>query len=42
MQKVAHPNRNPDFITGAYSDGVIVGEFLFVSGQAALYTGFPM
>lgn len=32
--KVNHPDRSPDFVTGAYSDGVIVDGFLFVSGQA--------
>lgn len=33
--KVNHPDRNPNFVTGAYSDGVIIDGFLFVSGQAA-------
>ena len=33
--KVSHPDRDPSFVTGAYSDGVIVNGFLFVSGQAA-------
>jgi len=32
--KVNHPDRDPDFVTGAYSDGVIIDGFLFVSGQA--------
>ena len=32
--KVNHPDRDPAFVTGAYSDGVIVDGFLFVSGQA--------
>ncbi|MBD2703535.1 RidA family protein [Spirosoma sp. BT702] len=36
MKKVVHPDRDPDFATGAYSDGVIVDNFLFVSGQAAV------
>lgn len=36
MEKVIHPERNPDFVTGAYSDGIVVGGFLFVSGQAAV------
>jgi 2-iminobutanoate/2-iminopropanoate deaminase len=36
MKKVIHPDRNPDFATGAYSDGVIADGFLFVSGQAAV------
>ena len=34
--KVNHPDRDPLFETGAYSDGVIVDGFLFVSGQAAV------
>jgi 2-iminobutanoate/2-iminopropanoate deaminase len=34
--KVAHPLRDPRFVTGAYSDGVIINGFLFVSGQAAV------
>ena len=33
--KVNHPDRDAAFVTGAYSDGVIVDGFLFVSGQAA-------
>ena len=32
--KVNHPDRDPDFVTGAYSDGVIIDGFLFVSGQS--------
>jgi len=34
--KVNHPDRDPGFVTGAYSDGVIVDGFLFVSGQASV------
>ncbi len=34
--KVNHPDRDPNFATGAYSDGVIMNGFLFVSGQAAV------
>jgi 2-iminobutanoate/2-iminopropanoate deaminase len=34
--KINHPERKPGFETGAYSDGVVVGGFLFVSGQAAV------
>ncbi|CAL1520755.1 Rid family detoxifying hydrolase [Chitinophaga sp. MM2321] len=33
---VNHPDRDPSFITGAYSDAVLVDGFLFVSGQAAV------
>jgi endoribonuclease L-PSP, putative len=35
-QKIIHPDRAVDFVTGAYSDGVIAGGFLFVSGQASV------
>jgi len=35
-QKIAHPDRQTGFDTGAYSDGVVVNGFLFVSGQAAV------
>jgi 2-iminobutanoate/2-iminopropanoate deaminase len=34
--KVNHPDRDTGFVTGAYSDGVIVDGFLFVSGQACV------
>lgn len=34
--QIKHPDRNPDFVTGAYSDGVVINGFLFVSGQAAV------
>ena len=34
--KISHPDRDPSFSTGAYSDGVLVDGFLFVSGQAAV------
>jgi len=34
--KINHPDRDPSFNTGAYSDGVLVDGFLFVSGQAAV------
>lgn len=36
MEKIVHPDRDPSFVTGAYSDGVLVEGFLFVSGQAAV------
>lgn len=35
-RKINHPDRNPDFVTGAYSDGVVAGGLLFVSGQASV------
>ncbi len=34
--KVVHPDRDPSFVTGAYSDGVLIDGYLFVSGQAAV------
>ncbi|HEX7904137.1 MAG TPA: Rid family detoxifying hydrolase [Chitinophagaceae bacterium] len=34
--KIVHPDRDASFVTGAYSDGVVVNGFLFVSGQAAV------
>ena len=33
---IIHPDRSPDFVTGAYSDAVVAGDLLFVSGQAAV------
>ena len=33
--KIVHPQRDPSFVTGAYSDGILVDGFLYVSGQAA-------
>jgi 2-iminobutanoate/2-iminopropanoate deaminase len=35
-QQINHPDRNPDFVTGAYSDGVLIDGLLFVSGQASV------
>ncbi len=35
-EKIVHPDRDPNFVTGAYSDGVLVDGFLFVSGQACV------
>ena len=35
-KKIIHPDRDPDFVTGAYSDGVVAGDLLFVSGQASV------
>ncbi|EOR96790.1 Endoribonuclease L-PSP [Arcticibacter svalbardensis MN12-7] len=34
--KISHPDRSNEFTTGAYSDGVLVDGFLFISGQAAV------
>ncbi len=33
---VHHPQRDASFVTGAYSDAVSAGKFLFVSGQASV------
>lgn len=35
-KQINHPDRIPGFDTGAYSDGIVVDGFLFVSGQAAV------
>lgn len=35
-QQITHPHRADDFSTGAYSDGVVFGDILFVSGQACV------
>ena len=35
-QKIIHPDRDAAFVTGAYSDGIIAGGFLFISGQASV------
>ena len=34
--KIVHPDRDANFVTGAYSEGVLVNGFLFVSGQASV------
>src|ERR1035437_7625927 len=34
--KINHPDRVSEFVTGAYSDGVLIDGFLFISGQAAV------
>lgn len=34
--EVRHPDRSSTFSTGAYSDGVVIDGFLFVSGQASV------
>ena len=34
--KITHPDRDPKFVTGAYSDGVFVNGMLFLSGQASV------
>lgn len=34
--KINHPFRDPGFVTGAFSDGVLIDGFLFISGQASV------
>jgi len=34
--KVTHPHRDSNFITGAYSDGVVYNGLLYLSGQASV------
>jgi 2-iminobutanoate/2-iminopropanoate deaminase len=36
MKNINHPERESNFVTGAFSDGIIVDGFLFVSGQASV------
>ncbi|MCP9235894.1 RidA family protein [Lewinella sp. JB7] len=35
-QRITHPDRAEDFSTGAYSDGLVCGDLLFVSGQTPI------
>lgn len=35
-RKIVHPDRDAAFVTGAYSDGIIAGGFLYISGQASV------
>jgi 2-iminobutanoate/2-iminopropanoate deaminase len=34
--KIVHPDRDPDFDTGAYSDAIVCDGFLYTSGQASV------
>ncbi|MEH6682042.1 MAG: Rid family hydrolase [Sediminicola sp.] len=34
--KITHPERDPEFNTGAYSDGIVYNGLLFLSGQASV------
>lgn len=34
--KIVHPQRDASFVTGAYSDAVVMNGFVFVSGQASV------
>ncbi|WP_262249625.1 RidA family protein [Parapedobacter soli] len=33
---ITHPHKAPGFVTGVFSDGLVVDGFLFVSGQASV------
>lgn len=35
-KQITHPDRQEGFVTGAYSDGLVVDGYLYVSGQAAV------
>ena|SRR5699024_844484 len=35
-KRINHPQRKPGFVTGAYSDGVLLDGFIFISGQASI------
>lgn len=34
--KIDNPERDKNFVTGIFSDGIVAGGFLFVSGQASV------
>ena len=34
--KIDNPKRDKNFVTGVFSDGIVAGGFLFVSGQASI------
>jgi 2-iminobutanoate/2-iminopropanoate deaminase len=34
--QINHPDRDSSFVTGAYSDGILIDGYLFVSGQASV------
>ncbi|MCC2599917.1 RidA family protein [Sphingobacterium sp. FBM7-1] len=34
--KIDNPQRDKNFVTGVFSDGIVAGGFLFVSGQASV------
>jgi len=36
MENITHPQRAEGFVTGAYSDGIVVNDILYVSGQASV------
>lgn len=34
--KINHPDKDAGFVTGAFSDGILIDGFLFISGQASV------
>jgi 2-iminobutanoate/2-iminopropanoate deaminase len=36
MKEINHPGRKKEFVTGAFTDGIVCNGFLFVSGQASV------
>lgn len=35
-EQINHPDREQDFVTGAYSDGLLLDGYIYVSGQACI------
>ncbi len=35
-KQLIHPDRKSDFVTGAYSDGLVIDGYIYVSGQACV------
>ena len=35
-EKIIHPDREEGFVTGAYSDGLVIDGYVYVSGQACV------
>lgn len=35
-KKLIHPDREEGFVTGAYSDGLVIDGYVYVSGQACI------
>lgn len=35
-EEIIHPDREAGFVTGAYSDGLVIDGFVYVSGQACV------
>lgn len=34
--EIKHPDKKQEFVTGAFSDGILIDGFLFISGQASV------